>query len=89
MRQQDLTIINTRGLHARAATKLVQCATQFQSTIKIDCLGKQADCKSVMSVLLLAATVGTEVTIIADGSDEQEALAAVTSLFNNRFDEDS
>ncbi len=84
---QDLTIINRLGLHARAAAKLVGVAGRFTSSIKIVTVAKQADAKSIMSVLMLAATKGTDITISVDGEDAEEALGALVDLINDRFGE--
>ena len=88
MLQQSITIINKRGLHARAATRLVQTASQFGCTCSIIFDGKTADCKSVISILLLAATVNSDIELITDGNDEQAAMAAIAELFVSRFGED-
>lgn len=87
MCQETLMVTNKRGLHARAATKLASTAAQFSSDIKLQCNGQVIDCKSVMSILLLAATKGTYVTISAEGRDDLQALASVVKLFNDKFDE--
>ena len=84
---QDLTIINRLGLHARAAAKLVGVAGRFTSSIKIVTVAKQADAKSIMSVLMLAATKGTDITISVNGEDAEEALGALVDLINDRFGE--
>lgn len=83
----DLTIINKLGLHARAAAKLAKTANRFQCDSRMECKGKQVDCKSVMALMLLAAAKGMEVTIICDGEDEQEAHDAIVGLINDRFEE--
>jgi len=88
MLQETITIINTRGLHARAATRLAKSACQFQSDIAIHFDGKVADCKSVMSILLLAATVNSQILLAVDGCDESVALADIKALFANKFDEE-
>ena len=84
---KDITIINRLGLHARAAAKLVGVAGRFTSSIRIDTGAKQADAKSIMSVLMLAATKGTGITINVDGDDAHEALDALTDLIDDRFGE--
>lgn len=83
----DITIINKLGLHARAASKLVATASRFESRIELSRPGNNADAKSIMSVLMLAASQGTVVTLSADGPDEAEALEAICTLINDRFDE--
>lgn len=89
MIEKNILVSNTKGLHARAATKLAKLAMQFSATLSIEANGKKADCKSVMSILLLAASTGTLVTICADGSDEQAALTAIEALFADKFEEDN
>lgn len=88
MIENKVTIINKLGLHARAAAKLVSTASGFSSKIKVAFNGKDVDGKSIMSVMMLAASKGCELTIKADGDDEAAAMAAVLNLINNRFDED-
>ena len=84
----DLPIINKLGLHARAAAKLVKLSSGFESTVEIEKDGQRVNSKSIMGVMMLAASCGTQVTIIADGADEEEAIKAVTDLINRRFDEE-
>ena len=88
MIQQELEIINKLGLHARAAAKLVKLASSFSSSIDIEKEGQRVNSKSIMGVMMLAASMGSTVTIFVDGDDEQEALAAVVDLINRRFDEE-
>ncbi len=87
MQQAKLKIVNKLGLHARAAAKLVGLAKSFESTIELEKQDKQVDAKSIMSVLLLEASLGTEVTLTADGGDEEQAIAELTALINDRFGE--
>ena len=82
MLEQRVTIINQLGLHARAAARLVHTASQFESAVwleRTDC-GLSADAKSILSVLTLAATCGTELRATAEGADEQAAISAVCRL---------
>ncbi|MCG8668679.1 MAG: HPr family phosphocarrier protein [Pseudomonadales bacterium] len=83
----NIEIINKLGLHARAASKLVATASRFESKIDINKDGQVADAKSIMSVLMLAASKGAHLDIEANGNDEKEALDAICLLINNRFDE--
>ena len=87
MISQTLTIINKLGLHARAASKLVNLAGQFESEIFIDKLGNRVNAKSIMGVMMLAASKGTEVVLEVDGNDEGPCMEALVVLINNRFDE--
>ncbi len=84
----NVIIVNRLGLHARAASRLVNTASGFQSEIRVIKGVRSVNGKSIMGILTLAASTGTELTIEAEGSDEQAALEAVTHLINNRFDED-
>ncbi len=87
MVSQQITIINKLGLHARAASKLVNQACKFESDVYIDKQGHRVNAKSIMGVMMLAASKGTEVTLEAEGTDEQVCLNAMVELINNRFDE--
>ena len=87
MLRQQLTIINKLGLHARAAAKFVSCASAFQSQIKVGQDGKMVDGKSIMSIMMLAASKGAVLDLEIDGRDEKAALEAITQLVENRFDE--
>ena len=81
-------IINEFGLHARAATKLVQLASTFQSDLSITRDGEEVDGKSIMGVLLLAATRNSIINVRATGPDCAELIKAVTDLVANKFGED-
>ena len=84
-----VTIVNRLGLHARAAAKLVRAATAFRSTLKLIRIdrGAVADAKSILSVLMLAASRGTELQIMAEGPDEGQALDALCQLIGGGFGE--
>lgn len=88
MISRNVTIINRLGLHARAATRLVNCASDFDAEIIVKKGTRSVNGKSIMGVLTLAAATGTDLTIEADGADEQQALDAVLQLISNRFGED-
>jgi phosphocarrier protein len=88
MQSREVDVINRLGLHARAAAKLVGTATRFASALTLAREGRSADAKSIMAVMMLAATRGHTVTLTAEGPDEAEALEAVTQLFADRFGED-
>ena len=87
MAQKTLTICNKLGLHARAAAKFVETANRFSSEVNLIKDGRSVNGKSIMSVMMLAATMGTEVTIEANGKDAEQALDAIATLINNKFDE--
>ena len=88
MINRELPIINKLGLHARAAAKLVKLSSSFQSSIDIEKDGQRVNSKSIMGVMMLAASCGTTVTISAEGDDAEAAIEAITELINNRFDEE-
>jgi len=88
MLSEEIEIINKLGLHARAAAKLVKTASAFESSIEVDRAGQTVNAKSIMGVMMLAASQGTQLKILVDGSDELDAMDAVLDLINNRFDED-
>ncbi|CEN55173.1 HPr family phosphocarrier protein [Candidatus Methylopumilus turicensis] len=85
--KQEILIINKLGLHARASTKLTQTASQFKSDIWIERNGRRVNAKSIMGVMMLAASKGSIVTLEANGADEVEAMDALVALINNRFGE--
>lgn len=88
MQTKTLTIINKLGLHARAAAKLVRLSSEYSANVKIEYNGKSANAKSIMSVMMLAAAIGSEISLFVEGEDEIEALTAIEELINNRFDEE-
>ncbi len=87
MPSQDTCIINKLGLHARAAAKFANTANRFSSTVEVSCGGKTINGKSIMSLMLLAASQGTSITLATEGSDAQEALEALLALIADKFDE--
>lgn len=89
MVEQTVVVTNRLGLHARAAAQLVSTANRFDSNVRIERLDQSAtaDAKSILSVLMLAASRGTELRLIANGSDENEAIIALTNLFVHGFGE--
>lgn len=87
--RERFEIINKLGMHARAATKLVQTASRFHSEVQIEKDGHVANAKSVMGVLLLCGHQGSTVTISAKGDDADEAIRALGSLIADRFGEPS
>jgi phosphocarrier protein HPr len=82
-----IKIINKLGLHARASAKLTQVANQFASDVWIEKNNKKVNAKSIMGVMMLAASQGSDVTISTQGSDEKEALNAIVDLINDYFGE--
>lgn len=88
MTQIRCKIINQFGLHARPASAIVKTASQFESDIHIENDSTKVSAKSIMGIMMLAAAYGTELTIHAEGPDEDEALTAVKELFESKFGED-
>jgi phosphocarrier protein HPr len=89
MIERELEIINRLGLHARAAAKLVHAVGGFKSRVTLVKDGEEADAKSILGILLMAAPQGSRIWVRADGLDEEEAMTAVATLIQNRFDEES
>lgn len=89
MLEGSVSVVNALGLHARAAAQLVRLAGKFRSTIILRRTDTNAlaNAKSILSVLALAATVGTTLQLEVDGPDQQEALDSVRSLFESGFGE--
>ena len=87
MINEKLTVINARGLHTRAAAKLVALSSKFESKIEIQKNDQVANCKSIMSIIVLGVTKNTVLDLMISGADELEARTAVVELFNNRFGE--
>jgi phosphocarrier protein len=82
-----VTIINPLGLHARAAARFVHMASSFSARIRVARGAREMDGKSIMGLLLLAASQGSLITISAAGADEAQALAALCALVERGFDE--
>ena len=87
MIRRTITIINKLGLHARATAKLVATASAYESTVRISGKGRDVDAKNIMQVMMLAASQGTVVELVAEGPDEQEAIDALAELINDYFGE--
>ncbi len=87
MQECSVTIINKLGLHARAASKFVNVAKRYASRIEVISAAKTVDGKSIMSIMLLAASQGTELQLRVDGDDEADALQAILALIADRFGE--
>lgn len=87
MQHKEIVIINKLGLHARAAAKLVQTASAYSSDISVQHNNKKVSGKSIMGIMMLAASKGTAIEIIAAGPDECEAIQALETLILDRFGE--
>jgi phosphocarrier protein HPr len=85
--ERRFTIVNTLGLHARAAAQLVQVANRFRSEIHVEKDGMEVNGKSIMGVLTLAAAKGSTVTVSVDGEDADGAMAALAKIIESGFGE--
>ncbi len=81
-------ITNKRGLHARASAKLVEAASRFKAHITVSKDGQSVEARSIMGLMLLAASLGTDVELCAEGEDAQEALTAILALIAANFGEE-
>lgn len=88
MLKANVTIINKLGLHARASSKFVSCASKYLSNITVSKGSQEVNGKSIMGIMMLAASQGTELEIQTDGEDESPCLDALIELINNRFGEE-
>ncbi len=88
MEVRTFLIKNKLGLHARAAALLVKTANRFVSEISLEKDGLAVNGKSIMGILMLAASKGTRITLKAEGKDEGEAMEALGKLIENKFGED-
>ncbi len=89
MTSRSVTVVNELGMHARAAAKFVHLATRFHAQVRVAREGREMDGKSIMGILLLAASRGSSITISAEGIDEGDAVVALTSLVESGFGEDA
>ena len=81
-------ILNKRGLHARASAKIVEASARFQSEIHIIKDGQAGNGRSIMGLMMLAASIGSTVMVTAEGPDAQEALTAMLALIEAKFGEE-
>jgi phosphocarrier protein len=88
MLSRNFTIVNRLGLHARAAAQFVQTASKFAAEVKLKKDDVEVNGKSIMGILLLAAPKGTEVAVVTDGHDEEQAMAVIAELIEDGFGED-
>lgn len=89
MQEKTVTIVNKLGLHARASSKLVQLANNFKSEITVARGSRVVNAKSIMGLMMLAASKGTEICLKIDGEDEEAAMEALTILIADKFGEGS
>jgi phosphocarrier protein HPr len=85
---RELPIINQRGLHARASAKFVKCAEIFDASITVSREGQTVPATSIMGLMMLAAAIGTSITVEASGPQADVAMAALEALVASKFDED-
>ena len=83
-----VTLENTPGIHARPASVFVQTATKFKSKVQIKAKGKTVDAKSILMIMSMGLVKGTEITIVADGPDEADAVKALKELVESKFGEE-
>lgn len=88
MLKQTLRIVNKLGLHARAAAKLVKLASAFESQVQVKRQQREVNGKSIMGVMLLAASKGTEIELTVDGVDEIKAMEELSQLIQSGFGEE-
>ena len=89
MISREVRIVNRLGMHARAAARFVHTANRFRSRVTVTRDGRTMDGKSILGILLLAASPGTSIVVSADGEDEVLALDALSDLVSGRFGEDA
>ncbi|HWU26093.1 MAG TPA: HPr family phosphocarrier protein [Rhizomicrobium sp.] len=87
-REASATITNKKGLHARASAKLVEAAARFASHITVTKDGQTVEAQSIMGLMMLAASMGTVIEIVAEGADAEEAMTAILALIDAKFGED-
>ena len=85
----DLTIKNRKGLHARAAARLVHLASRFQSKVQLSKDGISVDGKSILGLLTLSGTQGSMMKLTVDGADEDDAVREISTLVESRFGEEA
>ncbi|MDR1949780.1 MAG: HPr family phosphocarrier protein [Spirochaetaceae bacterium] len=88
MVEQIVTIQNRAGIHARPSALIVQTTKNFKSLIQLEKDNDRINAKSIMGIITLMASYGSEIKIIAEGEDEQEAVDALVRLFNSKFEEE-
>ncbi len=87
MKEQTVVVKNRAGIHARPAALIVQTASKFQSKILFIKENEEINAKSIMGIITLGAGYNTEILVTAQGADEEEAVTALSQLFERRFEE--
>jgi phosphocarrier protein HPr len=85
---RELAIVNQRGLHARASAKFVKCAEGFDANIQVSRDGQTVPATSIMGLMMLAAAMGTSISVEASGPEADKAIEALAALVASKFDED-
>ncbi len=85
--EQKVIIMNETGIHARPASMFVQAAAKFKSKITVTAKGKTVDAKSILMIMGMGLTKGTELTIKAEGADAEDAVKALVELVESKFGE--
>jgi phosphocarrier protein len=88
MTEKTVTVINRAGIHARPSAILVQKTKNFKANIYMEKGGDRINAKSIMGIITLGASYGTELRIIADGEDEEDAVETIVRLFESKFEEE-
>ena len=88
MQQRDVEIVNKLGLHARPSARLTQMASGFKSNVFMSRNGRRVNAKSIMGVMMLAASKGSTITLETEGEDEAEAMEALAGLISSGFGEE-
>ncbi len=84
---RTVIVRNSQGLHARPADLLVREASRHRAEILLEKDGFRVDCKSILSLLMLGAECGTQMSLLAEGEDAEQAVAVIAELFENGFNE--
>ncbi len=84
---KKLTVLNKLGIHARPAAQLVRAASKFKSDVTVEKDDESVDGKSIMGIMMLAVGCGAVITVTAEGPDEEETMAAIEALVQNKFGE--
>ncbi len=83
--QGSFVVLNDKGMHARPCSELVKVAARFSSKIWVEVASRRVDAKSLLGLLTLAISAGSEVRLVAEGEDAQEAINEIEALASNRF----
>lgn len=86
--QREVIVSNKLGLHARASAQLVNLASGFASNIRLELNGQSVDAKSIMGIMMLAATTGSLINVTAEGTDAEDAVERIVDLFEQKFGEE-